>query len=205
VFDYWADRNLAPVAAALGLPGRLALLEFEKQFPTGLGGTPPNLDLALTADSGQVVGVESKFSEWLAPKPAGKELFKEKYFPKGTDEVGRWAGLALPECQALAVDLQTGRTTFRYLDAAQLLKHVLGMASNSREHFSLYYLYFDVPGGESEVHAREVTQFEERVGAEVGFKSATYQEVYCRFVEFAKAEHQAYLEYLRGRYFEAML
>jgi tetratricopeptide (TPR) repeat protein len=88
VFDRWSERELAPMVAALGLKGRATKLEFERQFPTGLGGTPPNLDVAIGFDSGSVTGVESKFSEWLTPKPAGKELFKPKYFPKGAGECG---------------------------------------------------------------------------------------------------------------------
>jgi hypothetical protein len=201
VFDYWAVRDLALVTAALGLREQFAHLEFEKQFPTGLGGTPPNIDLVLTDDSGQLVGVESKFREWLAPKPPGKQHFKEKYFQKGADRVGRWACLALPNCQALAEDLNAGEVHFRYLDAAQLLKHALGMASACPGRFALYYLYFDLPGKEAAVHAAEVAEFEKRGGIEVAFQSATYQTVFERFSQIAAPYHHAYLGYLRGRYF----
>ena len=203
MFDYWAGRDPAPVALALGLRGRLTLLEFERQFSTGLGGTPPNLDLALTSDSGQLIGIESKFSEWLTPKPPGKELFKAKYFPMGTSEVGRWTRVALPRCQELAENLQAGMTTFRYLDASQLLKHALGMASVCPVRSSLYYLYYDMPGKESAAHSAEVRHFDELVGPEVAFKWNTYQAVFERLSEVAADDDQPYLGYLRGRYFAA--
>lgn len=201
VFDYWSEQDLAPVGRALDLPARSTLLEFERQFPTGLGGTPPNLDLTLTTGAGWVTGVESKFSEWLTPKLPGRQLFKEKYFPKGDGSLGRWARVELPRCQALAEDLDAGGTHFRYLDAAQLLKHVLGMASMYPGRFSLYYVYFDFLGPESGEHGAEVLQFQELVGSEVGFQWATYQTLFARLSEGAEASHDRYLAYLRTRYF----
>lgn len=201
VFDYWSEQDLAPIGRALGLSGRMTCLQFEMQFPTGLGGTPPNLDLAFTSDKELVTGVESKFTEWLTPKLPGKQLFKEKYLPKGDGSPGRWATVQLPRCQALAEDLDTGKTHFRYLDAAQLLKHVLGMATLCAGRFSLYYVYFDFLGPEGSEHVAEVLRFQERVGSEVGFQWTTYQAAFARLSEDAAASHYLYLEYLRTRYF----
>ncbi len=43
-------------------------IRFEMTFPTGLGGTPPHLDLFADGDS--IVAVESKCTEWMDSKPA---------------------------------------------------------------------------------------------------------------------------------------
>ena len=85
VFDYWVDRDTSALLSALGLDsGSLDAITFEAQFPTGLKGNPPNLDVALAYSDGHVIGVESKFSEWLTPKSKNKEPFKSKYFSEDT-------------------------------------------------------------------------------------------------------------------------
>jgi hypothetical protein len=48
---------------------------FEKKCNTGLGGTPPNLDLLLEGEN-HIIGVESKFMEYLTPK---KPAFSASY------------------------------------------------------------------------------------------------------------------------------
>ena len=41
-FDYWTDRDKTPILSALGIdPEDGHSLDFEAQFHTGLGGTPP--------------------------------------------------------------------------------------------------------------------------------------------------------------------
>ena len=65
-FDYWTDREKSPLLSAMGIcPDGGESLDFEVLFPTGLGGTPPHLDVALTFGSGFVVAIEAKFTEYL--------------------------------------------------------------------------------------------------------------------------------------------
>ena len=181
VFDYWTERNKAPLLAALGLDAEArASLDFEVRFPTGLGGTPPHLDVAFSLGTDSVMGVEAKFTEHLKRSTRGKSSFTEAYFPQSGR---RWAGKGLPACQALAEELRAeelrgGRQRFEYLDPRQLLKHALGLATWPDTRFSLCYLYYDWPGDRPEVHRREIALFDERVGNEIGFKTFTYQEVY---------------------------
>ena len=162
-FDYWSGKPLAPIATALGIEQSPTHFRFEAQFPTGLGGTPPNLDLAFSYANGHVLGVESKFSEWLAPKPPYKEHFKAKYFPK--DEF-LWSKAGLPNAQRLAEDMQKHERVFRHLDAAQLLKHMLGLATAAPGQTSLYYLYYDCPGPESSIHRAEIEAFADLIGTD---------------------------------------
>lgn len=153
VFDNWVERDKGPLQRALGLEREITSIAFEGQYPTGLLGNPPNLDVVLELADGHIIGIESKFSEWMTPKPKGKEPFKDKYFPEGE---GLWAARGLPRCQALAEGMRDGRETFRYLDVAQLLKHALGLATQLGEGFSLFYIYYDWPGKASNVHRDEV-------------------------------------------------
>ncbi|MEP7247187.1 MAG: hypothetical protein ABI885_26365, partial [Gammaproteobacteria bacterium] len=132
VFDYWSERSPGLLVTALGLNGPAAPIEFEAQFPTALDGIPPNLDVAIRFHSGAVIGIESKFTEWLAPKSPNKEHFRDKYFDVGEAAGGLWTSAGLPKCQKLAEAVHAKATRFRYLDAAQLLKHALGLATQHR-------------------------------------------------------------------------
>ena len=202
-FDHWTERDKAPLLAALGTDiESKACLGFEARFPTGLGGTPPHLDVAVTLGTGFVVAVEAKFTEHLKRSTRGKSTFAEAYFAKSR---GRWTENGLPDCQRLAEELRAeevhgGRQRFEYLDPRQLLKHALGLASQKENRFSLYYLYYDWPGDRPEAHRREIEVFDQLVGKETRFKVLSYQEVYQRL---RNQEHAApeYLDYLGTRYF----
>ena len=203
LFDYWTGRDKTPLLAALGIgPETGDALDFEAQFPTGLGGTPPHLDLAITLSTGFVVAVEGKFTEHLKRSTRGKSDFRPSYFPEFG---GLWAGKCLPACQDLAEELwdeelRGGRQRFEYLDPRQLLKHALGLATKLGSRFSLYYLYYDWPGEKPEAHRREVELFGEWVGDETRFKALTYQEVFRRLRDSGQAGAE-YTDYLETRYF----
>src|SRR5688572_10042444 len=47
VFDYWCERDATPLLAALDVGEAENPFRFEAQFPTGLEGNPPNLDVAI--------------------------------------------------------------------------------------------------------------------------------------------------------------
>jgi len=197
VFDNFAGGDSAPLAEALSLDSNITDLIFEEQYPTGLGGNPPNLDVVMTLDSGHVLAIESKFTEWLSAKPASKEFFKSRYFP---EDNRLWELQGLPRTQKLAESIHDGDEYFRYLDIAQLLKHALGLATKCGSNFSLYYLYFDSDGQESEVHSAEIARFEGFVGKELGFRAMSYQSLFGRVESSGKAD-QEYIQYLRDRYF----
>jgi hypothetical protein len=196
VFDSWVSRDKSALQAALQIDTAISTIAFEAQFPTGLMGNPPNLDVALELSDGFVIGIESKFSEWLSPKSVSKDPFKSKYFPEGA---GLWEQKGLPGSQELAGQMNSGATRFRYLDAAQLLKHALGMATQLGDRFSLYYMYLELPGKESSIHVEEVRQFASFVGAELGFKAITYQQLLSSLQHEQGADSE-YLDYLRKRY-----
>ncbi len=196
VFDYWVGRDCKPLQTALELGTSIESIVFEAQYPTGLGGIPPNVDVALTLSDGHTIGIESKFSEWLSPKKPGKNPFKEKYFPDGE---GIWTRLGLPHSQALVESIHSGARHFTHLYAAQLLKHSLGMANMFGNRFSLCYIYCDWPGQESEIHRREIDEFDHAVGEELRFKAVSYQELFALLKNVGGVD-SGYLGYLQSRY-----
>ena len=202
-FDYWNDRDTTPILFALGIEPREGVrIDFEAQFPTGLGGSPPHPDVAITHKSGYVVAIESKFTEHLKRSTRGKSRFARSYFP---ESAGLWASKALPACQQLAEslraeDLHGGRQQFEYLDPRQLLKHALGLGTQLGGEFSLCYLYYNWAGKRPETHRREIDLFEELVGDEVRFRALPYQDIFVRLAESVEADSD-YLNYLGGRYF----
>ena len=197
VFDYWRGRDTAPLAAALGLPAGSPHVSFEQPLPTGLDGDPPTTDVALRWPSGRVAAIESKFGEWLVRRPRNKAVFKRKYFPPGREV---WTAAGLPRCQELAVDIDTGSERFRWLHAAQLLKHALGLAHLGAPATTLVYLYYDWPSPEATEHAAELARFSRRVAADCDFCVLTYQALHAALAA-GDALDARYRAYLAQRYF----
>ena len=202
-FDYWTERNMAPILNALGIAHDNGVaLDFEAQFHTGLGGTPPHLDVTITHSTGFVVAIESKFTEHLKWSTRGKSQFAPSYFP---EQGGLWAKRGLPASPELAESLRAeelcgGRQRFEYLDPRQLLKHALGLSTQLYSEFSLCYLYYDWSSERIKAHRREINLFEEWVGAELRFRALTYQKVFAKLSKSGQAG-TGYLDYLGSRYF----
>ena len=195
VFDYWRARDARPLQRAFGLRDRITRVSFEEHFPTGLRGTPPNVDVVLTLEGHNHIAIESKFTEWLTPR---ERIIDLKYFAEGAEY---WTQEKLPKCQALAAAFRDD-TPFRFLDAPQLLKHALGIGRTKRGSHELWYMYFDWKCPESEVHAKELARFATLVGSEIRFRSMTYQQLFKRLAQTVTPRDQAYMDYLTARYSE---
>ena len=197
VFGYWRGRDQTPLLEALGVGGPGGTrLEFEAPLPTGLPGDPPTVDVALHRADGRCVAVESKFAEWLTPRPRGQRVLKDKYFAQGRV----WEAAGLPLCQALAEDLQEGRERLKYLNAAQILKHALGLAVNGLRTSALVYLYYDRPGREAVTHRAEVDSVIARLRPELDLRVATYQALFGALRATPGLDRE-YVGYLAQRYF----
>ncbi len=195
-FDAWVGSDTKPLMEIFGLETEPADIRFEGQYPTGLPGNPPNLDVVFELQSGLIVGIESKFTEWLTPKSTSKPAFKEKYFPAGA---GVWDHVGLPETQRLAEEVQSKALVFRHLDAPQLMKHALGLATHCGSKFRLIYVYFDGAGRKGDTHRKEIKEFTGRINAELGFQAFSSQELIGKLQNRSGIPKQ-YLEYLRARY-----
>lgn len=198
VFDYWRDRPKTWIAKGLSLSSEPSSLCFEAKFENGLRqGHSPNLDLAIVLADKRIVAVESKFTETYT-RVSRKEPFKDKYFPAGS---GRWHDLRLPNCQRLADRLRRGDARFLYLNAAQLLKHALGLAQPEVGAVTLVYLWYAVPSSEATQHEKEVEEFTREIGAELDFRALTYQKLFSAALRDVGAAHAAYVDYIGERYF----
>ena len=195
IFDYWQGRPLAPVLSALQIAEEVDDLAFEQKFSTGLRGNPPNLDVVFRRKddpTAHVTAIESKFTEPYEERE--HKGFAPSYF-KGS---GLWDGLQ--QCRGLA-NLLNNSEEFSCLDAAQLLKHILGLSKTHKVNgFNLLYLWYDVRGSDAaETHRKEIERFRQIVSCEVSFRSMTYQELFARLLPLVKGTD--YAEYLRFRYF----
>jgi hypothetical protein len=195
VFDYWRGRNLEVLRAALGLSTRLCALAFEQKFQTGLGGKAPNLDVVLYGRDGTLLAIESKFTEPFK-KSKNKCFLKPKYFPASRE---LWKDAGLSGCQAVAESLRDDRLRFETLDAAQLLKHMLGLGLSGSP-WCLMCLWY-APGGQtSNLHSEELAIFSRSLGVDSQrFRAMTYQDLFHRLA--LGPEDADYAAYLEARYF----
>jgi len=198
-----AVNTFAPYRTApgtLSLLGRsgFTLVRFEKKLRTGLGGTPPNLDLYAVGDEA-ILAVEGKFTEMLSPKTAN---FSESY-AQVVDELAddRWAEMYHSLCAE--------PKRYRHLDAAQLVKHYLGIRHGLADEpvpKLLVYLFWEpvnwntIP--EFARHRSEALSFSMAVaGGEVEFTDMSYLELWELWKDEGVWEgDEARLEYLRARY-----
>ncbi len=195
VFDYWQLVDQRAIARLLGIASPEVDVRFEAELSSGLQGTKPTLDLLLVGSGSQAWGIESKFTEPFGHSQL-RPPFQKSYF---APPEGRWKTLGLPACQKLAEDLRDGVEVFKYVEAPQLLKHVLGLRRQYRE-AQLVLLWFQVDAEESEAFATEIDRFAEAVDESLGFRAITYQDVFGRIAEEPAATPE-YRAYLQARYF----
>ncbi|MDT8434761.1 MAG: hypothetical protein RQ731_08415 [Anaerosomatales bacterium] len=196
VFEHWRDTDTAPLASALGIDSKIVSVGFEHKYPTGLPGTPPNLDVVLELDTDGILAIESKYLEPYGSRHTS--TFKPQYF---TGDEGLWARHGMLRCQSFAERIAREDIRFRWLNAAQLLKHALGLAVSAGVPWSLAYIWYRVPGPEGDGHAAEVEQFVSLVSGDPFLLiEATYQDLIDRIARQAGPEHADYLRYIQDRY-----
>ena len=205
-FDYWTDRDKTPILSALGIDSEGGhSLDFEAQFYTGLGGTPPHLDVAITYGTGCVIAVESKFTEHLKRSTTGKSNFTTAYFPQVHRPLDRKGPARLPVARRRAVGRGTPwrQAAVRVPGpaAASQARSWAGDATGKRVQSLLpvLRLAWGWDGGDR----REVDLFDECVGGEIRFKALTYQEVFEKLRGSGQAGSE-FLNYLETRYFTRM-
>lgn len=148
-------------------------IKFERQCPTGLGGTPPNLDVVAENDT-EIFAVESKFLEYLTPK---KPYFAKSYCRENLPQA--------EECWLEAISKLSSYDK-QYLDSAQLVKHYLGIRNQPefrKKKIILLYLYWEPENwSEFEIfrqHKSEIDEFAKQVAhSAVKFISQSYPELW---------------------------
>ncbi len=187
--------------ASLRMPwgGAFTSVQFERKCPHGVGrGKPPNLDVLLDGPS-HVVGIESKCLETIGDRRAE---FKPAY-----DEDLRGARRETPWFREMQRLIANPRA-YRRLDAAQLVKHALGLAfSFAGRRTTLAYLFWE-PTNASELtifqeHRADLHRFKAAVeGGAPDFDFLSYQDLWNRWstMEDAPAWLAAHVGRLRDRY-----
>jgi len=150
-------------------------IEYNARFPWS-GGRHPWPD-AMVATDAEIIGVESKRFE---PFRGAKRASLSPAYDRPV-----W-GDNMREYERLRDDLRSGDVTFRYLDAAQLVKHALGLFSEGErtgKRPMLVYLFVEptalagrpIPPSTLAAHRAEVGSFSERVlGSRVQFHWISY-------------------------------
>jgi hypothetical protein len=160
----------------------------------GRRSTPPNLDVAIGGLS--PLAIESKFTEPYGGQKVIKPL-DPKYFDGGRR---RWEEVGLPRCQVMAQGIGT-QLHFQRLDAAQLLKHLLGLAYTTRASPRLLCLWFDTGCEVARIHREELERFAAELDDLVEFAALTYQEAFAVLLQGSEP-WPGHFQYLSGRYFD---
>lgn len=165
----------------------------EAQCPTGLRGTPPNLDVLLESDN-TIFGNESKLLEPLIPtQPKFAASYKKERLPLCEDT---WWSLLE----------QVRQWPPSHLDAAQLIKHYFGLRNKypAGKQVWLVYLYWkplNADGIEEYTrHTEDLMKFQKMIGSTgaVRFKAMDYIQLWDQWEKDSNmAEHT---KLLKNRY-----
>lgn len=206
VFQYWQEKDVSSILFACRLINRrpfnsdtlpnavrfeqkFEICDNKKDFPK-----KPNLDVVIEYDH-NVYAIESKFTEPYDGKPKG---LRKVYTSAQLDEL--WKGI--PSLQDLGKEISPDNYEFKYLDAAQLLKHILGLKKQvGKSGFTLLYLWYDVIGNDGLEHRKEIEKFAEIAKKDnIKFRHITYQEVIINLSKEFYVDNEVYIDYLTDRY-----
>jgi hypothetical protein len=192
-FHYWRYHDIPRLAEIMRLSPKFTHLKFERTYPKpkGVGGIRPHVDIEFTG-AYKPTAVESKFTE---PYYKGKKSLKRVY----VEIPGIWGKYT--SCELLANQIVTEEKVFEYLDAPQLLKHILGLKTNYNEGgFTLLYLWYDFASIEADKHRQEIQTFQNSIENEIDFRHLTYQELF-KAVSLMRGVDKSYISYMKDRYF----
>ncbi|KAF0154908.1 MAG: hypothetical protein FD159_2387 [Syntrophaceae bacterium] len=202
LFDYWRESpDLSLLFSACGLSRAHSQLsgeiKFEQKFPIDdRFQYSPNLDVVFfhsQPNKFKVFAIECKFTEAYSSRRHGG--LDQKYF---TNE-SAWENLL--SIKRLAKNISPTDTQFSFLNAAQLIKHILGLNRQfGHSRYRLLYLWYDALGECGYRHRKEVEEFADKASADgVLFHAITYQELIIRLAQF-RGQHNNYISYLTDRY-----
>jgi hypothetical protein len=192
VVNAFGPWRTSPASLSLGGVTGFRSVHFEFPRPTGLRGIPPHLDLV--ADGDLPVAVESKCTEWMERKPA---IFSVSYSRlRPSHGHSPW----FEQMQQLG---EAGNR-YRFVDAAQLIKHAFGLMScyGMNLEVRLLYLYWEPRNAETwrecGPHRAEAIDLAAKVKeSNIKLIPMSYREVW---MEWERQDSFDHLRYLRARY-----
>ena len=186
-------RKERPIPSVAGANG-LASLRFEERLPHGLPSEPPNLDVVIRG-SKVLIAIESKCTEHLHGNPGE---FKPAYKQLEEKMEAGWHNVFQK--------ISKQADYFGGLNAAQLVKHYLGIRHSAAEHRKvLLYFFWEPLNADSfsvfAEHRRRAAEFGEMVqGSEVEFQAQSYPELWSSWSSGASSEISEHLRQLKERY-----
>lgn len=162
-------------------------VSFEKQLPTRI--STPNLDLYLETKY-EIIGFESKFTEYLSPKRPNHDGNLKKY--QNRSELNY-----LPKAfHNDLIQYYIGITDKLYLDVAQLIKHGIGLLNKAQSKYQfilnvmlvqpvLVYIYWQPNNWYNfelfRKHADEIEDFKKRIKPFLTFIPLSYLDFWKAF------------------------
>jgi hypothetical protein len=163
--------------------------------------TAPHLDVQIrfADESLKCAAIESKFCE-----PYG-QIKTTSLNPAYLREKSLWQ--SWPHLHSFAHPISTEELAFSHLDAAQLIRHLLGLQKQFGNNFVLIYLWFDMPGvTAAQAHRNEIEQFHSLLLKDhISFISRTYQEVIKALHNNEIDSDKLHSKYLIQRYLDLEL
>ena len=210
LFQYWQEKDLSPVLYACKLCSKnpsdsVNKIKFEEKFQISDDKSRfprmPNVDVVIEGFQNKILAIESKFSEPYVSKRPESKVISKKY----VDDKSFWNGLS--NLYELANEISSTNDQFDYLDAAQLIKHVLGLMNDKEKNkkgkngFCLLYLWYDVIGEDGAKHRAEIEHFTKITkDDEINFKHITYQEIIIKLTEEFYTGNEEYCNFITDRY-----
>jgi Restriction Endonuclease associating with ARP len=175
--ERWRNARRDLSRLTLGSLSRFEKLELERACHSGLRGTPPHLD-ALASGPDGIVAVESKCTEFLSEhRAAFRDVYRKRF-----DE------LAHPTWRHRFETLSENPGAYRFLDAAQLLEHYLGLKNTfpGEENVVLLYVWWEPSNAEAlpifAEHRSEVRAFSKSLSdPQIRFQAEPYPELWSRW------------------------
>ena len=155
----------------------------KKKISTGI--STPNLDFYLE-NSETIIGIESKFTEYLTSKMEHTKENLCKYFIR--EELN-----FLPRLFDSVILNYINSPDKMFLNVAQLIKHSIGLLKNEeKKEAILVYIYWKPkswnPNGEyqkiHEQHNNEIEDFAKRINKFITFRYLSYSEFWENFKEY---------------------
>ncbi|MDN5343497.1 MAG: hypothetical protein PWP28_2377 [Oceanotoga sp.] len=199
IFLYWKKKDLDSLLKSLKLTRKKTNVKkemiFESKQPISKEyKRPPNLDLVIKTEDNKIFAIESKFTEPFSTYE------KKGIYIKYINHQKLWNGI--PNTYELAKKLCPENKEYKYLDASQLIKHILGLKNNyGKSKFKLLYLYYDAFSKEAYEHKKEIENFSEIVKKDnIKFYSMSYQELIIDLSKNYRENNEKYINYITERY-----
>lgn len=205
LFQYWLGKDIRQLLIALRQIRKdnkayhdIETIEYEKRFEISDDKTKfrvaQNIDVFISISSIGLLAVESRLAEpYYSGTPEG---LSQDY----VNEASFWKNL--PHLRELTKQISPKNRIFQHFNAAQTIKHILGLQKACRKRpFCLLYLWYEVPGESGINHRKEIEKFAKIAKKDkVKFRHATYQEIIMKLMKECYEENKDYLDYLTDRY-----